>query len=209
MTWPEFLRRFEAMPLFHSSMLEVFPESLAQIRVQLSRWVRAGKLVRIRREWYLIDKPWRAREIPPAYIATQIVRPSYLSLEWALEFHGLIPDAVESPTCSTTDRPRMVQALGKTFLYHHLCPDLLTGFGEVVVEGWPVPVASVEKALFDMIYFRLRRNRLSPEWLAELRLQNLEAFDVERFQSFAKKSEKGGLKAAALAAAEFIERERA
>ena len=96
-----------------------------------------------------------------------------------------------------------------TFLYHHLRPDLLTGFGEVMVEGWPAPVASAEKALFDMIYFRLRRNRLSPEWLAELRLQNLEAFDVERFQSFAQKSAKGGLQAAVRAAAEFIERERA
>lgn len=202
------LLKFEAMPLFHSSMLEVFPEDPGQIRVQLSRWVRAGKLVRIRREWYLIEKPWRGKEVPLAYIATQIVQPSYLSLEWALQFHGLIPDAVENPTCTTTDRPRIIQALGRSFLYHHLQRDLLTGFDEVLVDGWPVPVASAEKALFDMIYFHVRRNRLSPAWLAELRLQNLDEFDTARFKSFAGESAKWGLQAAARSAAEFIEKER-
>lgn len=208
MTWLEFLRKFESMPLLHSSMLEVFPEDLGQIRVQLSRWVRAGKLERIRREWYLIERPWRVREVPLAYIATQIVQPSYLSLEWALEFHGLIPDAVENPTCATTDRPRTIQALGRSFLYHHLQPDLLTGFEEIIVNGWPVPVASAEKSLFDMIYFHVRRNRFSSAWLAEIRLQNLDEFDTARFQSFTEKSAKGGLQAAVLSAVEFIEKER-
>ncbi len=209
MTWTELLRKFEAMPLFHSSLLEIFPDDLNQIRVQLSRWVKAGKLVRIRREWYLIERPWRTREVPHAYVATQIVRPCYLSLEWALEFHGLIPEAVENPTCATTDRPRIIRAMGRSFFFHHLQPELLTGFGEVLMDGWPTAVASAEKALFDSIYFRLHRRRFSLEWLAGLRLQNLEAFDSERFHSFAEKSQKAGLAAAVTAATEFIERERA
>jgi len=33
-------------------------------------------------------------------------------------------------TCATTDRPRIIQALGRSFLYHHLKRDLLTGFDE-------------------------------------------------------------------------------
>lgn len=208
MKWLEFLRKFGNMPLFHSSMLEVFPADLRQIRVQLSRWVKAEKVVRIRREWYLIEKPWRVKEVPLAHIATQIVQPSYLSQEWALQYHGLIPDAVENPTCATTDRPRIIQALGRSFLYQHIQRDLLTGFAEVLVDGWPAPVASAEKALFDMIYFHVRRNRFSLAWLAELRLQNLDEFDTARFESFAGKSAKWGLHTAVRSAAEFIEEER-
>lgn len=208
MKWPEFLGKFAAMPLFHSSMLKVFSTDLRQIRVQLSRWVRAGKLVRIRREWYLVANPWRAKDVPFAHIATQVVQPSYLSLEWALQYHGLIPEAVENPTCATTDRPRIIYALGRSFLYHHVQPDLLTGFTEVYIDGWLTPLASAEKALFDMIYLHVLRHRFSPAWLSELRLQNLDDFDTVRFLSFAGKSTKWGLSAAVRSAAEFIEETR-
>ena len=208
MKWEDILRKFERLPLFHSSMLEVFSEDLRQTRVQLSRWARAGKLARIRREWYLIEKPWRAREVPHAYIATRIVQPSYLSLEWALQYHALIPEAVENPTCATTDRPRIIHALGRSFLYHHLRPELLTGFEEVIIDGWAVPVASAEKALFDMIYLHARGRRFSRAWLAELRLQNLDDFDTSRFLSFAVRSGSWGLSAAARSAADFIREAR-
>ncbi len=208
MEWREFLEKFAGMPLFHSSMLKVFPGDMRPMRVQLSRWVKAGKVVRIRREWYLIEKPWRVKEVPPAYIAAQIVQPSYLSLEWALQYHGLIPEAVENPTSVTTDRPRRIQALGRFFLYYHVQPDLLGGFEEVFIDGWPVPVASAEKALFDMIYLHVHRHGFSRAWLSELRLQNLDDFDIGRFLSFAEKSTKWGLPAAVGLAAEFIEEAR-
>jgi len=204
MKWQGFLTQFADLPLFHSSLLKVFPDHPAVIQVQLSRWVKAGRLARVRRQWYLIEKPWRAKDVPVSYIAAQIVRPSYLSLEWALQHHGLIPDAVQNPTCVTTDRPQRIQALGRLFLYFHVRPELLSGFSMVSDEGWPVPVASAEKALFDKVYFHVRRRRFSADWLNELRLQNLAAFDVEAFLSFGDKSSKWGLKTALRAAAEII-----
>jgi hypothetical protein len=207
MKWPEFLARFVDMPLFHSSMLKVFSDDPRVIRVQLSRWVRAGKIARLRREWYLVEKPWQTRGVPLSYIATQIVQPSYLSLESAFQHHGMIPEAVENPTCLTTDRPRHVQALGRLFLYHHIQPDLLAGFALVSVEGLTVPVASAEKALFDKIYLYVQHHRFSMDWLSELRLQNMAAFDIEIFLSFASKSSKWGLRAAVDAAADFIQKE--
>ncbi|OGD18635.1 MAG: hypothetical protein A2W03_08550 [Candidatus Aminicenantes bacterium RBG_16_63_16] len=202
--WQAVLTQFAAMPLFHSSMLRVFPDEPAVIQVQLSRWVKAGRLVRLRRQWYLINKPWRAKDVPLSYIAAQIVRPSYLSLEWALQHHGLIPDAVQNPTSVTTSRPQCIRALDRLFLYFHVRPELLTGFRLVSDEGWPVPVASAEKALFDKVYFHVRRRPFSADWLKELRLQNLAAFDIENFLSFGDKSSKWGLRAALRAAADII-----
>jgi hypothetical protein len=204
MKWRDLLTQFSGLPLFHSSMLGVFPESREAIRVQLSRWVRAGRLIRIRRQWYLIEKPWRAREVPLSYIATQIIRPSYLSLEWALQHHGLIPDAVQNPTCVTTSRPQRVEALGRAFLYYHVRPELLRGFSLVIEDGWPGPVAAAEKALFDKVYFHVQRRRFSEEWLKEIRLQNLSSFDIDAFVSFGEASAKWGLRRALRSAAELI-----
>ncbi len=204
MKWADFLTQFSGLPLFHSSMLGVFPESPEAIRVQLSRWVKAGRLTRIRRQWYLINKPWRAREVPLSSVATQVVQPSYLSLEWALQRHGLIPDVVQNPTCVTTGRPRRVEALGRAFLYYHVQPELLSGFSLVADEGWPVPVASAEKALFDKIYLHIQRRRFSEEWLKEMRLQNLSSFDIDAFVSFGEASAKWGLRPSLLSAAELI-----
>jgi hypothetical protein len=202
--WRDVLTQFSGLPLFHSSMLGVFPERTEAKRVQLSRWVKAGRLTRIRRRWYLIEKPWRTREVPLSYVATQIVRPSYLSLEWALQHHGLIPDIVQNPTCVTTGRPRRIEALGRAFLYYHIQPELLRGFSLAPDEGWPVPVASAEKALFDKIYFYIQRRRFSEEWLKEMRLQNLSSFDIDAFVSFGEASAKWGLGPALRSAAELI-----
>lgn len=185
-------------------MLGVFPESREAIRVQLSRWVRAGRLARVRRQWYLIEKPWRSRDVPCSYIATQVVRSSYLSLEWALQHHGLIPDAVPNPTCVTTSRPQRVEALGRAFLYYHVRPELLRGFSLVLEDGWPIPVASGEKALFDKVYFQIQRRRFSAEWLNEIRLQNLSSFDIDVFVSFGEASAKWGLRPALRSTAELI-----
>jgi len=204
MKWEAFLERFGGAPLFHSSMLRIFPDDPRTIEVQLSRWVKAGRIARIRRQWYLIEKPWRAKDVPLSYVAAQIVQPSYLSLEWALQHHGLIPDAVMNPTAVTTDRPRRIDALGRVFLYHHVRPELLTGFGLVPDDGWQVPIAFGEKALFDKIYFHVQRHRFTAEWLTELRLQNLAAFDIQAFLAFGDRSAKWGLQAALRAAAGFI-----
>ncbi len=47
MDWNNFLNRFAGQPLFHSSMLGVFPDPQAHRQVQLSRWTKAGKLSQV------------------------------------------------------------------------------------------------------------------------------------------------------------------
>jgi hypothetical protein len=73
-------------------------------------------------------------------------------------------------------------------------------------DGWQVPIASAEKALFDKIYFHVQRHRFTAEWLTELRLQNLATFDTDAFLSFGEKSSKWGLQAALRAAADFVQK---
>ena len=184
MKWSEFLNFFGEYPIFHSSMLRIFPESENYIQVQLSRWVNAGKLIQIRRGWYLIDEPYRPYRVSPAVIANTVVAPSYLSLEWALAFYGLIPEEVPNPTSVTTARAENFQTAGRYFIYKHIKPEHFFGYLKTLYDDQDVLIASPEKALWDKLYFHIRGHSFSREWLIELRLQNLEEFELEKWHKY-------------------------
>ncbi|MCK4337023.1 MAG: hypothetical protein KAX11_03700 [Candidatus Aminicenantes bacterium] len=184
MKWIEFLKIFADQPLFHSSMMGIFPDSREYVQVQLSRWARIGKLNQIRRGWYLIEAPYCKKEVPSEVIANTVVSPSYLSLEWAMAFHGMIPEDVPNPTSITTTRAEDFQAIGRLFLFKHIKPAYFTGYVKTEYKDKSILVAFPEKALWDKVYFFTRRNRFSMRWLEQLRLQNLDEFNFSRWGTY-------------------------
>ncbi len=187
MNWQKLLTEFAERPLFHSSMLNIFSENPQHVQVQLARWVKAGKLSKIRRQWYLIEKPFRSKDVPIPVIATTVVHPSYLSLEWALQYYEMIPEYVPNPTCVTTDRAVQFTAQNCLFIYYHIQPSLFMGYYQTEWNGQKILIAHPEKALLDKLYIFLRKNKFSIEWLQELRLQNLNRLNINRFKSISKK----------------------
>lgn len=208
MKWEDLLKEFSSRPLFHSSMLRIFDDPPAHIEVQLSRWSLAGKLCRIRREWYLIEAPYRARDVSEAVIANSAVQPSYLSLEWALGFYGLIPEAVFNPTSITSARGIEFTAQGKRFFYHHVQPAFFFGYEKITHGGDVFIIAGPEKALLDKMYIAARLGTLSAEWLRGLRLQNLDTLDEAKFRESAALVRRPGFAAAVDAAATYIRENR-
>ena len=204
MNWPEFLGEFAGRPLFHSSMLGIFPDNRAHAQIQLTRWTKAGKIAQIRRGWYLIQRPYRQNEIPLPMIANSVIHPSYLSLEWALQYRQMIPEFVPNLTSLTTSRGTEFIFKDHLFSYHFVQPSLFTGYIREEYEGEPVFIACAEKALFDKIYLFIRKEAFSLEWLKELRLQNLEEFDLARFQSYLERTRRPGLRRAIELASRFI-----
>jgi len=204
MRWEELLGRFANQPLFHTSLLGVFPDPRPSILVQLSRWVNKGKLAQIRRGWYLIEKPYRTKEISAAFIANTVVHPSYLSLEWALQYHGLIPEATFQPTSITTQRGVQFQAVDRIFLYHHVSPKIFHGFVAIEISGEKIVVATPEKALWDRIYINAFQNSFSVAWLKGLRLQNIDRLNLENFRRFGALIHKTGFASAIDGTLEFI-----
>ena len=204
MRWEDLLERFGAQPLFHTSHLSVFPDPKASVLVQLSRWVESGKLLQIRRGWYLIEKPYRARDVSDAAIANAVIRPSYLSLEWALQYHALIPEATFQPTSITTLRGIRFEALDRLFLYHHVARGFFHGYGSYDYAGEKIACASPEKALLDLIYLFVQRNAFSLLWLEGLRLQNLDRFDVKELRRQSVGVRKPGFARAVSDAADYL-----
>jgi len=67
-------------PVFSSSLLL---SGMTDMRLQLSRWVKAGRLHQIRRRLYALAPPWHKVESHPFLVANSLRRGSYVSLQSA------------------------------------------------------------------------------------------------------------------------------
>ena len=134
----------------------------------------------------MIEKPWRTSDVPLPVIANSVVHPSYLSLDWALQYYDMIPEHVPNPTSVTTNRGITFTIQQSLFIYYHIQPSFFKGYRQEKISDYKINIAYPEKALLDKIYLFLQRNRFSVQWLEELRLQNLEEFNIDRFEFFSR-----------------------
>jgi predicted transcriptional regulator of viral defense system len=110
-------------------------------------------------------------------VANHLVRGSYVSLQSALSYHGLIPEGVPVTTSVTTGRPGSWQTPFGIYDFRHVQADWLTGYRRTEVAARQEAfVATPEKALLDLIY--LEPGSDSPAYLGELRLQHLDRVDL-------------------------------
>ena len=120
------------------------------IKGKIRREVQGGRLVQVARGLYETDARTDGK-----YLAGAIYGPSYLSFDYALSVHALIPEAVYTYTSATFRKgktKRYENAFG-TFLYRDV-PAAVYPLGvEIKVEGeYSYQIASPEKALCDKLY---------------------------------------------------------
>jgi len=189
MKWPSLLTLVADEAVFPSALLLSGDVSARQVRLQLSRWVKAGRLFQLRRGLYALAPTWRKVEPHPFLIANRIQRGSYVSLQSALAFHGLIPEHVPLVTSVGPGRPETVRNPLGSFQFNHLAGGLLFGYSQVEVAPRQLAfVASPEKALLDLVH--LTPGADCADYLRELRLQNPAAIKVSALDELAWRSGK-------------------
>lgn len=178
MHFKELLETVSEEPVFEAGLLLAGEVDPGNVQRQLSRWSDAGRLYQLRRGLYSLAPPYRKVHPHPFLVANHLVRGSYVSLQSALSFYGLIPEGVPVTTSVTTGRPgRWDTPLG-IYDFRHIQPGFLTGYRRIpVAKDQEAFVATPEKALFDLIY--LEPGADAPEYLGELRLQHLDRIDPE------------------------------
>src|SRR3972149_543274 len=112
MGWRDFLRIVGEEPVFTSALLLAGDVSPATIHLQLSRWAKAGKVIPLRRGVYVPAEPYRKVSANPFSPANRIKGGSYVSLQSALAYYGIIPEYVPVNTSVTTGRPGNVTSGG-------------------------------------------------------------------------------------------------
>ena len=193
-------------PLFETGLLLSGEVDPADVRRQLSRWTRSGRLYQLRRGLYALAPPFQKAPPHPFVVANRLVRGSYVSCQAALSHHHLIPEFSPVVTSVCTGRPnRWDTPLGRCE-FRHLSPALLYGYrGVDAVDGQQAFVARPEKALLDLVH--LQPGGDSPAHLNGLRLQNLDLLDAAELQRLAGRSGSPKLLRAARNVAALIEAE--
>ncbi len=120
---------------------------------RIKRAVQAGYLVRVKRGLYYLSSRLVPEQPHPFELAQLIYGPSYISLESALSYHGLIPEAVHTITSATTKRNKEFHTPLGAFSYHRLPIDnFFIGVAQIKENNCRFFMASPWKALLDYIY---------------------------------------------------------
>ncbi len=187
-----FLQKVQGFPVVDMKVLPSEDRNSLSLKVQISRWVKSGKVIQLKRGLYLLAEPYRKVSPSEFYIAGVLKSPSYISLEKALEYHGLIPEAVTVFTSVTTKRPESFATPAGRYEYQHVKPSLFWGYTSLNINGQTVFMATPEKALLDFFY--LKYVKVSLDYLKEMRLQNVEDIKVKRLLEYGRRFQKKGLK---------------
>lgn len=182
MKFNSFKAKYQKYPLILSRDIHLNKEDLQNERNQLNRWVKNGLIIRLKRGVYVFNE--QDRKITPdvCYIANHFSEPSYVSLEYALNLYGLIPEAAKDITSVTTRKTMTFKNEFGGFVYQHIKPDAFRGFNKVGDAKFNFFMASAEKALVDFVYLRLAEfnSGIKDKFEYSYRLQNLDELSKEK-----------------------------
>src|SRR3989344_5631439 len=127
MNWIDLRHKAQLIPIFSiNDVLKWFPEETEnQVSVQLSRFVSSNQLSQLRNGLYLLAE-YQINN--PFLMANAIRDPSYISLETALNYYGLIPDIPSAVTSVTTVTTKKITTEFGQFYYQKLKPELFFGY---------------------------------------------------------------------------------
>ena len=129
-------------------------EGYSSPRDKISDLLKKGIIIRVKKGLYIFGENYRQRPFSREILANLIYGPSYISLEYALQYHGLIPERVEAVTSVTTGRSRRFSSPVGLFIYRNIpLAAFRIGMDRIEIgEGRAFLIATPEKALADKIY---------------------------------------------------------
>lgn len=161
-------------------------------RVKINDLLKKGKIIRVKKGLYVFGPELAREPYSKEVLANLIYGPSYISLEYALSFYGLIPERVETITSVTNKRKKLFNTPVGVFSYRYINP-LLYSYGITLREidkYHSVLIASKEKALSDMIYFSNKmtgKSQLEKYLFEDLRIdaEDLKGFNLREIKKIA------------------------
>lgn len=112
-----------------------------------------GKLIRLKKGMYVVSPYFSGELLSEELIANHLYGPSYVSMESALRYYGLIPEKVFTVRSATTNRSRKFGNSIASFQYVSVREDYYSiGINQKMVDNkYTFLIASPEKALCDLI----------------------------------------------------------
>jgi hypothetical protein len=144
--------------LFDDSVVRnLFPDaSEGAKKLLVHRALKHGEVLRLKPGLYCLAPEYRKSDAHPFVVAAVLHSPSHVSLESALAYHGLIPEAVYTVSSVTSLRSRVFDTPLGRFSFQRV-PAVNPRAGveaiEVARDSWAF-VATPPRAIADLIYLR-------------------------------------------------------
>jgi hypothetical protein len=170
-------------------VVNLFPDrSQGSRELLINRALKAKEILRIKRGVYVLASAFRKTDPPLFTVASLLLSPSHVSLETALSYHGLIPEAVYQVASVSAQRSRIFNTPLGVFSYRCVPTNQPRAGVEAVRSPEPfwAYVATPLRAIADMVYLNrtITWSKDGVRYLLEsLRIekQDLEEMDFGRF----------------------------
>jgi len=166
------IRSYAAQPLPHQVLVSLLKD-YKRPNEKMHDLQRQGILSSVRKGLYVAGPALGGSKPEPFLLANHILGPSYVSVDTALSYYGMIPERVFETTSMTTKPSRIFNTPEGLFSYTHLpLPYYAFGINRVFLsEDQYALMATPEKALTDKIVsssgVNIRSRKGAAEWLLE------------------------------------------
>lgn len=156
------------------------------LKHQISSLAGRGWLVRIKKGFYAVAnlESHNFSNVSPLAIAQVLVPGSYVSFEFALNYHVHFDQLPAKVTSVATSNTRKYEFQEIEYLFVKAKPEMMTGYSEITVEGQRANVATLEKALLDFLHFR--KDGYTIDLLVEKLQEARDEIDAQKMANFSK-----------------------
>lgn len=168
------------IPVTSSVIASLYPDVKTKF-AKVAQLERAGEIIRLRRNLFVVNPEETGLPLSSGLIANHLLAPSYVSMQTALRYYGLIPEAVYTIQSMTFKAAKEFNTPVGNYCYYHISRETYPiGITQIKEENSVYIMATPEKALCDLIAnqpgVNLRYKKEALEFLEE----NLR-FDMDRF----------------------------
>lgn len=189
------LDRYPSRIIEHATLSSIL-ENLAYKRIndKIVQLKNKGILTPLKSGLYVYNPLYNNTLLSKEIIANMLLGPSYVSLDFALWFHGLIPESVHEITSISIKRSKSFETHYGVFSYTQIKKELFNiGLEIQTSKSGNFIIASKEKTLCDKVYFTkdidLRSQKVMMEFLEDdlrIDMDELENCDIKIFEEYAK-----------------------
>lgn len=138
----------------------------------IQRAVSWSWLTRVKRGLYVIGPPFHKEQPSRFELAQQIYGPSYISMQSALSYHQMIPEAVHATVSVTAKRSKEFNTPFGLFIFHHVpMSSFFEGVNRINDRNSVYLIASPLKALGDYVYVNKKNYKTMTELESDLRIE--------------------------------------
>lgn len=182
MKYIQIQKDLEKLKVFSSEDLKILDDKYDRSKVL--KWKKSGYIKQIIK-WFYLCSSEKINQNILYYISNRIYSPSYISLETAFNYYGLIPEQVFSIIGVSTKKTIDFDTDMGFFSYKKIKPSLFWWY--TIVKLWEnkILLAELEKAILDYFYSKSNiKDDADIEWLRWNKDILREKLDREKLESY-------------------------